>query len=409
MQPSKLFPLLAAPGTDQPLALKVTRWGAAGEPFEGWAEDGAGSVVARLDRFRFDFVAPRPVTAAEREAVPHEARTPVARKTAPTDERIVWQGETVLAASYLKGFHGDDASAHFHLTSCAPALELALHSHAWSGICRVLADGEQVAEVDLFHPSTSVIRRVRVENPSGALRRISVHPTGRAHPRAQGRQVLLEYVLEETAESESPVYAKHPARNRGGAFAPRFFELLSALPAEAVVLDVGGGRRQIDDPRYINLEYAPYEEPDLLGDGTRLPFRDGSVDLVYTAAVLEHVPDPLAMGREIHRVLKPGGQVLANSAFMQPVHSEGQHFFNLTPYGIELTFSRFEDRQVWWDGGFADLMKWIVDLSHVQGSVGPQKVEQFLALAREFQHHITPDRLMYFAGGVWLEGRKAGL
>jgi SAM-dependent methyltransferase len=45
------------------------------------------------------------------------------------------------------------------------------------------------------------------------------------------------------------------------------------------------------------------------GSGLRLPFPDAAFDKVICAEVLEHVPDYRAMLSEIHRVLKPGGQL----------------------------------------------------------------------------------------------------
>jgi SAM-dependent methyltransferase len=42
-------------------------------------------------------------------------------------------------------------------------------------------------------------------------------------------------------------------------------------------------------------------------DGRRLPYADGSFDIVFHNSVIEHVPDAAAFNREVRRVLRPGG------------------------------------------------------------------------------------------------------
>lgn len=42
-------------------------------------------------------------------------------------------------------------------------------------------------------------------------------------------------------------------------------------------------------------------------DGVRIPFPDGSFDIVFSSNVLEHLPDPVAFQAEILRVLDVGG------------------------------------------------------------------------------------------------------
>jgi len=45
-----------------------------------------------------------------------------------------------------------------------------------------------------------------------------------------------------------------------------------------------------------------------IADGERLPFGDASFDVVYSNGVLHHTPDTAGSVRELHRVLRPGGQ-----------------------------------------------------------------------------------------------------
>lgn len=48
----------------------------------------------------------------------------------------------------------------------------------------------------------------------------------------------------------------------------------------------------------------------LVADAERLDFPDNSFDIVYSHGVLHHTPDTAAAVREIHRVLRPGGQAI---------------------------------------------------------------------------------------------------
>ena len=43
------------------------------------------------------------------------------------------------------------------------------------------------------------------------------------------------------------------------------------------------------------------------GDAERLPFHDGTFDLIYSWGVLHHTPDAAGAIREVHRVLRSGG------------------------------------------------------------------------------------------------------
>ena len=408
MRPSEMLKILSVPGTDERLSL-VTSAYAGSEPYNGWLEDAQGKVWARLDAFRFRFVKFNEVTDDERQRIasegPAEVLVPEGAYVSSLSDRFKWLEATLQTDGYLKGFNGDESEAAAFFSTTARRVELIFNAHGWSGIARIEVDGIPVGDIDLFNQENNVARRFFVENESLEPCTIMITPIGR-NPSSQGTQILIDGAVEYTTNMVVPEFSKIDARNRGGNFRSRFFEICDTLGEDAIILDVGGGRRQLADPRYLNLEYSNFDEPDIFGDATALPFMTGTIDFIYTAAVLEHVRDPLGMGKELHRVLKPGSKILANAAFMQPVHSEGQHFFNVTPYGIDLTFEMFNERKVWWETGFFSTIEWFADVTHLKRHADSTKVDQFLALAEEFSAMIPEDRGMYVASGVWLEGVK---
>jgi SAM-dependent methyltransferase len=93
--------------------------------------------------------------------------------------------------------------------------------------------------------------------------------------------------------------------------------------ADQTVLDIGGGPGYFADAftragaRYAGLEPDAGElsaRGDVAGNtvrgsGLELPVADGTVDVVFSSNVLEHVPDPLRMAEEMLRVTRPGGVV----------------------------------------------------------------------------------------------------
>lgn len=62
--------------------------------------------------------------------------------------------------------------------------------------------------------------------------------------------------------------------------------------------------------------------PLVRGDAQSLPFRTASFDLVTTFDMPQCVPDDAAAFREIARVLKPGGYLVANVAALQALYGD---------------------------------------------------------------------------------------
>jgi 2-polyprenyl-3-methyl-5-hydroxy-6-metoxy-1,4-benzoquinol methylase len=65
----------------------------------------------------------------------------------------------------------------------------------------------------------------------------------------------------------------------------------------------------IDEPavKYASNRFKKRTVNFFVSDSMNLPFNSNHFDVVICAQVYEHVPDPVQMINEIHRVLKPGG------------------------------------------------------------------------------------------------------
>ena len=60
----------------------------------------------------------------------------------------------------------------------------------------------------------------------------------------------------------------------------------------------------------LRLRELPYQRLEC-GSALALPFHDNCFDLVFSHGVLHHIPDVIAAQKEIARVLKPGGRLIA--------------------------------------------------------------------------------------------------
>jgi SAM-dependent methyltransferase len=84
--------------------------------------------------------------------------------------------------------------------------------------------------------------------------------------------------------------------------------VLAGMGAEVTGIDVEVG---LIDRARVRAERAGVEIAYRTVVPGALPFVDSSFDHVFTHAAIIHVPDKLAMFAEIHRVLRPGGWLLA--------------------------------------------------------------------------------------------------
>jgi SAM-dependent methyltransferase len=120
--------------------------------------------------------------------------------------------------------------------------------------------------------------------------------------------------------------------------------LVEWLRAQAVaggrVLDVGCGDRPYAQifPGAVGFDVPGNEHADLHGSLESIPVEDGSFDVVLCLQVLEHVPDPAAAVRELHRVVRPGGRVLLSTHGVYPFHPNPDDLWRWTHQGLERVF-----------------------------------------------------------------------
>ncbi|MDD2859921.1 MAG: methyltransferase domain-containing protein [Acidiphilium sp.] len=123
-------------------------------------------------------------------------------------------------------------------------------------------------------------------------------------------------------------------------YTPAVLDLIGRMTnAGGVVLDCGAGSRPQRTTGVINVEIVDYASTDVLAIGEALPFADNSFDAAISLAVLEHVRDPFKCAQELLRVVKPGGELLVDVPFLQPVHGFPHHYYNMSAQGLANLFA----------------------------------------------------------------------
>jgi SAM-dependent methyltransferase len=111
------------------------------------------------------------------------------------------------------------------------------------------------------------------------------------------------------------------------------------------VLDFGCGRKPyqelFDFEEYVGLDVEESGHRhqagsvDVFYDGETIPFADGYFDSALASQVFEHLFNLGEVLAEIHRVLRPGGHLLATVPFVWDEHEKPYDFARYTSFGIE--------------------------------------------------------------------------
>lgn len=134
-----------------------------------------------------------------------------------------------------------------------------------------------------------------------------------------------------------------------------YFRHVPTLSAGSRVLDLGGTkvskRGDFDIGRYdlrvIYANLSPAKQPDVQSDAAHLPVKQSCFDAVICSEVLEHVPDPLAVLRETHQVLRSQGVLLVCAPFLHHIHGDPHDYGRYTDQYWREALARI---------GFADIV-----------------------------------------------------
>ena len=186
-----------------------------------------------------------------------------------------------------------------------------------------------------------------------------------------------------------------PAAIEGMAMLPHHLDpshayaILNLSPGARILeIGCGGGQARIwyeaQGLQYVGTDVSKtrvfdwlqkFGGPYVLCDAHFLPFADACFDVVYCAAVFEHLACPVLAAQEVNRVLKPGGLFLGNASFLEPWHDHS--YFHFSPLGAleMLTAAGLTASHIWPGRGYSGFraiarmtlrpgLRWIGELGH---------------------------------------------
>lgn len=163
--------------------------------------------------------------------------------------------------------------------------------------------------------------------------------------------------------------------NSSRVYLDRFAERAAkSVPPGALVLDAGAG----EGPYRHHFDHAVYEAADFqqvpgkaysgnhyVCDLAAIPVADDRFDLVLCSQVLEHIPEPLEVLKELRRVLKPGGLIWASAPLFYEEHEQPYDFYRYTQFGLRRLFEEagFRDIEIDWLEGYLGTVSYQLDVA----------------------------------------------
>lgn len=135
-----------------------------------------------------------------------------------------------------------------------------------------------------------------------------------------------------------------------------------SVPERGRVLDAGAGdcpyKHYFGHTKYETADFCKVDKPygtiDYVCDLTCVPVEDKRYDLVLLTQVLEHIPEPMNVLKEMHRILKPGGCLWLSAPLFYEEHETPNDYYRYTQFGLKYMLNKtgYSIKKIYWLEGY---------------------------------------------------------
>lgn len=139
-------------------------------------------------------------------------------------------------------------------------------------------------------------------------------------------------------------------------------EAAASLSKGALVLDAGAGdslyKSLFSEMIYESADFCQvqkeYSKVTYVCDLANIPVEDNRYDMVLLTQVLEHIPEPKNVLKEIHRILKPKGEIWLSAPLFYQEHEIPFDFYRYTQFGFKhlLQSANLTVKKIEWVEGY---------------------------------------------------------
>ena len=106
------------------------------------------------------------------------------------------------------------------------------------------------------------------------------------------------------------------------------------------IIDVGGREKWKETKGYYILNIEKHKSIDIIANGEKMPFKDGSIGTIILTEVLEHCENPEKILKECWRVLKKNGEIIVSSPFFWFYHPDPNDYWRYTKDGLRVLMEK---------------------------------------------------------------------